>query len=272
MKPSPETPEGLLATPSPAGGAGLIGATGYVGTTLRGQRGFDHGYRSSTIEQARDGRFDVLICAGAPAQKWRANAEPDADRASLARLQAVLATVRARQCVLISTVDVFAQPQGVDEATPVVDAALQPYGRHRYELERFVRAHFPQALIVRLPGLIGPGLRKNALFDLHNDNGLDQLDHRAVFQFYPMVNLWWDIEAALAAGIRLLHLTAAPLSLSEIARAGFGREFRNERPGQPARYDFRSRYVADGYQYDRVASLLAIRAYAQSEPRRAPLT
>ena len=125
----------------------------------------------------------------------------------------------------------------------------------------------------RLPGLVGPGLRKNVIYDFLNDNNLDAIDSRGVFQFYPMVNLWKDIEVGLDAGLRLLHLTAAPISVAEVAREGFGRDFDQEIAPSPAQYDLRSRYaslfgVEGQYQYSKRETLLAVRAYAQSEPRK----
>ncbi|HCD03853.1 MAG TPA: pyridine nucleotide transhydrogenase, partial [Methylophaga sp.] len=96
---------------------------------------------------------------------------------------------------------------GVDEFTQIEESDLLPYGLHRRVLEKFVEQHFSSYLIVRLPGLVGPGLRKNVIFDLHNKNNLDVIEGRGVFQFYPMVNLWYDIRTALEAGLSLVHLT-----------------------------------------------------------------
>ncbi len=244
----------------------LIGATGFVGTTLLRQREFSAHYHSRNIDTIQGQAFELLVCAGAPAQKWLANRQPEQDRAGLARLMHALANVQAHRFVLISTVDVFADPVAVDESTPIVTERLHAYGRHRYELEQFVRARFPEALIVRLPGLVGPGLRKNVIFDLHNANNLAQVDGRAVFQFYPMVNLWVDLRASLQQSLTLLHLTTAPIDVATLARDGFGVELHNVLPAEPPRYDFRSLHAPSHYQYDRAATLLAVRAYAQSEP------
>lgn len=254
----------------------LIGHSGFVGGTLLRQRGFDDLYRSTDVQALAGREYDLLVCAGAPAQKWIANRDPAADRASLQRLMDALGSVRAARVVLISTVDVFGRPWDVDERSAVDEDGLHAYGRHRRELERFVAARFAEHLVVRLPGLVGPGLRKNALFDLHNDNDVAKLDPRAEFQFYPTVALWSDLERALALGLRLLHLTAAPLALGDVAAQCYGRALATRRGGDPARYDVRSQHAGafgghDGYTYDRRASLLAIRAYAQSEPHRAPL-
>ena len=77
----------------------------------------------------------------------------------------------------------------------------------------------------------------------------------------------------MGSDLSLLHLTAAPLSVSEVAREGFGRDFAQELVNQPAQYDFRSLHaslygVEGPYQYSRRETILAIRAYAQSEPKK----
>lgn len=252
----------------------LIGHRGYVGTTLRGQTEFDGCFGSDTIGSVAGQAFDTVICAAAPAQKWIADGNPEADRAKLEGLAAHLDSLEAKNFILISTVDVFADSCGKTEDSPVDDSLVTPYGRHRYWLEGFVRNRFPGALVVRLPGLVGPGLRKNAVFDLLNDNNVHLVDHRGAFQFYPMVNLWADLQTAVKAGLETVHLTAEPISIGEVAASGFGRRFDNEvAQRKPARYDLQSKFaeVFGGqgpYQYSARESLMAIRAYAQSEPRR----
>ncbi len=249
----------------------LIGYTGFVGTTLLKQRAFERRYRSTNINDIAGQEFNLVVCAGAPAQKWIANRDPEGDRKQIESLIKPLRTIRCGQFILISTIDVFKTPVEVDETTIVEEAGLQPYGLHRRMLEQFVEQQFPDHLIVRLPGLVGPGLRKNVIFDFLNDNNLHAIDSRGVFQFYPMVNLWYDLQTALQAGRKLVHLSAEPISVAEVAAQGFGRPFDQALASAPAAYDLRSRYATlfggkEGYQYSRRETLLAIRAYAQSEP------
>jgi hypothetical protein len=254
----------------------LIGYTGFVGASLLRQAHFDALYRSTNIDEIAGREFDTIVCAGAPGQKWLANREPQADLASIERLIGQLRTVSCRRFVLISTVDVFTSPQGVDEDSPVDETAAQPYGLHRRMLERFIEEHFPESLIVRLPGLVGPGLRKNVIFDFHNQNNLHAIESRGSFQFYPMVNLWHDIGVSLDAGLRLVHLTAAPVTVADISEQGFGRLFTQTLAGTPASYDMRSRHAGlfggrDGYQYSVRETMLAVRAYAQTDPVTLPV-
>ncbi len=249
----------------------LIGYSGYVGGTLLKQESFTSLYRSTNIGDIDNQSFDTVVCAGAPAQKWIANREPGTDRQKIEELIAHLKTIQCKTFILISTVDVFKNPIGVDEDTPVDESGLHAYGLHRRLLETFVEEHFQNHLIVRLPGLVGPSLRKNVIFDFLNDNNLQAIDSRGVFQFYPMVNLWYDIQTALNAGLKLVHLTAEPVSVADISQQGFGKSFTHTLANPAATYDLQTKHAqvfgaSGGYQYSARETILAVRAYAQSEP------
>jgi dTDP-4-dehydrorhamnose reductase len=248
----------------------LIGFSGFVGSTLLRQAPFESLYRSTNICDIEGQSFDTIVCAGAPAQKWIANRAPEADRQKIDGLIAHLKTIHCKTFILISTVDVFKNSMGIDEETLVDESGLHAYGLHRRLLEKFVESHFPNYLIVRLPGLVGPGLRKNVIFDFLNDNNLDAIESRGVFQFYPMVSLWHDIQTALNAGLKLVHLTAEPISVADVSKNGFGKVFEHVLPNIPATYDMRTIHAqvfgATGiYQYSARETIQAIRAYAQSE-------
>jgi hypothetical protein len=249
----------------------LVGYTGFVGSTLLKQASFESLYRSNNIAEIAGKFFDIVVCAGAPAQKWIANIKSEEDLEKIEGLITHLKLMRCKTFVLISTVDVFKCPLGVDESTSIDEEGLHAYGLHRRLLEKFVESHFQNHLIVRLPGLVGPGLRKNAIFDFLNDNNLHAIDSRGVFQFYPMVNLWYDIQTALNVGLKLVHLTAEPISVADISAQGFSKPFAQAQENSPATYDLRTQYAkifgASGhYQYGRRETIQAVRAYAQSEP------
>jgi nucleoside-diphosphate-sugar epimerase len=250
----------------------LIGFSGFVGGTLLKQTHFDALYRSSNIADIAGKEFDCIVCAGAPAQKWLANKEPENDLAQINGLIEQLASTRCKTFILISSVDVFGDPSGVYEDTPVNEEGLHAYGLHRRLLEKFIESHFPHHLIVRLPGLVGPGLKKNIIFDFLNTNNLHAIESRNIFQFYPMVNLWNDIQQALTAGLKLAHLTAEPIQVATVAQQGFNLPFEQALSGKLAAYDMRTRFAsvfgASGdYQYNTRETLMAVRAYAQSEPK-----
>ena len=251
----------------------LIGHSGFVGEILQKQTRFSELYRSSNAKKMRGRSFSICVCSAAPAAKWIANQDPAADRANIDALICNLDRVQCRRFILISTVDVFGNPIGVDENSPVEEDGLHAYGLHRRLLEKFVESRFENYLIVRLPGLVGLGLRKNVIFDFLNENNLHMIDSRGVFQFYPMINLWYDIQIAIQHGLSLVHLAAEPVSVAEVAREGFNLRFDLELDKPPAHYDLRSIHAElfgsrGAYQYSRRESIQAIRAYAQSEPKR----
>ncbi len=250
----------------------LIGFSGFVGSTLMAQKAFEKHYRSSNISEIEGQKFDLVVCAGAPAQKWMANKNPKEDWKNIENLICHLGKIKCDRFILISTVDVFHNPVEVDETTAIQEEGLHSYGLHRWRLEKFVKKQFSRHLIIRLPGLVGPGLRKNVLFDFLNNNNLNLVDSRSVFQFYPMDKFWDDISHVLESNINLIHFTAEPISVSEIAEKGFEIMFNQELSNKAfARYDMQTIHAAlfgseTRYQYSFDDSILAIKAYADSEP------
>lgn len=248
----------------------LIGHSGFVGGNLTRQFAFDDLYRSSDIEQIRGKRYQLLVISGAPAAKWIANREPERDLANLQRLMENLAATEADSVVLISTVDVYPNPRGVDEETAIDPAQQHAYGRHRLLLEQFVERQFAETLVVRLPALFGAGLKKNAIYDLLHDNETHKIHCEGEFQFYNLDHLWTDIERMRKAGLKLVNLATEPVSMAEIARTAFGFEFTNRTSGEPARYDFRTIHDRAlggdrGYVYDREQILRELKAFVARE-------
>ena len=144
----------------------LVGSTGFVGGNLAASHAFDGAYHSMDIEGAFGAQPELLVYAGLPAAKYLANTDPAGDLAVVEQAFRQIGQIAPRRLVLISTVDVYAAPQGVDEDTPADEENPAAYGRNRAKLERMVRTAYADALIVRLPGLFGKGLKKNFLYDM----------------------------------------------------------------------------------------------------------
>lgn len=250
---------------------GLVGYTGFVGSNLLRAAPFDALFNSQNVKELARMSFDLLVVAGAPGAKWKANRDPAGDRAAVGSLVENLASVEAKMAVLVSTIDVYPNPVGVDEDTVIDRAAQQPYGRHRLWLEdRFGETFRRGGLIVRLPALFGPALKKNAIFDLLHHHETEKLNSGSTFQFYNIERLWADVCRFTGKGLQLVNVATEPMSLREVALGAFGSDFTND-PGTPAaRYDCRSRYAAllggaHGYLYDRAEVLRELTAFVASE-------
>lgn len=220
---------------------GLIGGSGFIGGHLLRGGGYAASFHSRDIADIDGQHFDRLVCAGAPGVKYLANRDPDADWASIQKLWTHLARARAARVVLISTVDVYPQPAGVDEAD-APGAHSQAYGRHRRWLEEAVAGHFPHSVIVRLPGMFGPGLRKNAVFDLLHRHEVEKLPGRAALQWYPLERLAGDLETIEAAGIGLINIAPPPMAMAELAARLAPEVVLGEREGVV--YDIGTRHAA----------------------------
>lgn len=146
----------------------LVGYTGFVGSNIYAAGEFDAVYNSKNIEEAFGTEPDLLVYAGLRAEKYLANNAPEKDMELIYQAEKNISKIKPKKLVLISTIDVFKIPKGVDEATTIDTIDLHPYGYDRYQLEVWVRKNYPDALIIRLPGLFGKNIKKNFIYDYIN--------------------------------------------------------------------------------------------------------
>ena len=195
---------------------GLIGYTGFVGGNLASQREYQALYNSRNFKEMAGKHFARLVCAGVSAVKWQANKDPEGDWLKIDALCEVFKQVTADKFILISTIDVYASHNAMDEDFDNHNVENHAYGRNRLRFEDFCRSQFPECMIVRLPGLFGEGLKKNVIFDLLNDNCLEMINPESSFQYYYLKNLSNDIELAENAGLKLINLFTEPVATKEI--------------------------------------------------------
>jgi len=143
----------------------LVGYTGFVGSNLAATHKFDYLINSKNIESAHNVKPDLLVYAGVRAEKFLANTNPDADMDNIREALENIRKIAPKDIVLISTVDVYKKPVDVDEDSEMDIENLHAYGANRLWLEEQVIKEFPEAYIVRLPGLFGRNLKKNFLYD-----------------------------------------------------------------------------------------------------------
>lgn len=247
----------------------LIGSTGFVGGNLARQRSFTDGFDSRTAPSIAGRHYDLVVFSAAKAEKWRINQDPEADLAHIAELEALLSSFTTDRLVLISTVDVYKDPRGVDELTPIDTDGLQPYGLHRYRLEQFAANQHPGALVVRLPGLFGPGLKKNVIFDLLNDNNVDRINPDGSFQYYNLNYIASDLESAITANLPLVNVATEPVVTRDLAETAFGVGLAPV-SGPAGSYDMHTRHAdrfgaMGDYLYSRESVIDDVAAFVETE-------
>lgn len=146
----------------------LVGYTGFVGSNLCYSGAFDATYNSKNIRDAFGTNPELLVYAGVRAEKYLANNEPEKDLKLIEEAENNIREINPKKLVLISTIDVFIIPSGVNENSDIDTNGLHAYGYNRYLLERRVRENYPDALIIRLPGLFGKSIKKNFIYDFMN--------------------------------------------------------------------------------------------------------
>lgn len=144
----------------------LVGHTGFVGSNINGQEKFDFVFNSKNIAEAFGLNPDLLVYSGVPAEKFYANQNPEKDLEIVKDAIENIQKINPKKLVLISTVDVYPVPVCVNEDSEIPEEELQPYGKNRLFLEKWVEQNFEEYTIVRLPGLFGENLKKNFIFDL----------------------------------------------------------------------------------------------------------
>ena len=151
----------------------LVGYTGFVGSNIiaKSDNFFNGRFSSKNIADSFGGKPNLLIYSGITAEKYLANKDPKRDKQVIDTGFENIKKIQPRKLVLISTIEVYQNPNGVNENTSIHTKGAAPYGYHRYLLEQYVINHFDDYLIVRLPSLYGINIKKNFIFD--------------IIQFYP---------------------------------------------------------------------------------------
>ena len=148
----------------------LVGYTGFVGSNIYASAGneIDAVYNSKNVGDAYGLKPDLLIYAGLRAEKFLANNEPEKDMQLIVQAEKNIKKINPKKLVLISTIDIFKVPKNVDENSDIDTNNLHAYGFNRYQLELWARENYPDALIIRLPGLFGKNIKKNFIYDYIN--------------------------------------------------------------------------------------------------------
>lgn len=249
----------------------LIGHTGFVGSNLDRATQFDARYHSKTIAEIRGQEFDLVVCAAPQAKKWWANRYPQEDLVLIQELIRHLEQVKAQRFVLTSTIDVFPRITDADETFDCTSQDNHAYGKNRLQLEQFVTEHFPLTHIVRLPGLFGPGLKKNVIFDFLNQNEVEKINPDSQFQWYDVTQLWGHLETIMAENINLIVLATEPLRTAEIQTSFFPNLALGATPTPSVAYNIRTCHDkvfggSDGYIMSKEAVLHQIGQFVAKYP------
>jgi nucleoside-diphosphate-sugar epimerase len=205
----------------------VIGARGFAGSFLASdllQRGHKIVPVLSSTPLPGDAFDVVLDCNGDSRRFWAEENAEESFQANVVSVVARATRLRCRKYLYLSTIDVYGD--NCDNlALTTEDAAIDlinidAYGLQKYLAEQIVVHYCRRPLILRLGTLIGPGLRKNPIYDALNHAPIRQT-RSSTLSLLDLRTLAESIAALLAADVvGIFNLTGTPsISIDRILRA-----------------------------------------------------
>jgi len=175
----------------------LVGDTGLVGSTLKDSINFDFTFNSKNIDKFNEFNFNnsTIYLSCLPATKWMVNKNIKEDIFNINKIIYILSKQSYSKVILISTIDVYSETKLLsNEDSPITMNNLS-YGSNRYLFELLVKnlLSYNDLKIFRLPALYNKYIKKNVLFDLMNNNNVEQINTNSSYQWYNLDNLNEDI-------------------------------------------------------------------------------
>lgn len=172
----------------------VVGAKGFIGSAIAAEA-TARGYALTALDidnyvEHQGQEADLLINAAGNSRKFIDNQDPVRGYdLSVTSVMNVLHDFRYEFYIHLSSGAVYpseSDPRHNSENTPLDPARMTRYGFHKWLAEQVVRHYAPQHLILRLGGFVGPGLLKNAVYDLlsgsplfvHPDSEFQYMDTR----------------------------------------------------------------------------------------------
>lgn len=221
----------------------IIGAKGFIGSAIVAEAKA-RGYSTTEVDldnytSAIGSQADLLINAGGNSRKFIDDQDPvKGYELSVTSVMRLLQDFRFKKFVHLSSGAIY--PDEGDPAKNAEDTKLDPatmtrYGFHKWLAEQLVRHYAPDHLIVRMGGFVGPGLKKNAIYDLltegpffvHPDSSFQYMDTR------DLARLVFELAEGISGGERLFNVSAkGALSIREVAKLA-GREIPADAASRP---------------------------------------
>lgn len=221
----------------------IIGAKGFIGSAIVAEakaRGFSiTAVDLDNYAEAVGSQADLLINAGGNSRKFIDDQDPvKGYELSVTSVMRLLQDFRFKKFVHLSSGAIY--PDEGDPAKNAEDTKLDPatmtrYGFHKWLAEQLVRHYAPDHLIVRMGGFVGPGLKKNAIYDLltggpffvHPDSSFQYMDTR------DLARLVFELAEGISGGERLFNVSAkGAISIREAAKLA-GREIPADAASRP---------------------------------------
>lgn len=231
----------------------IVGNSGLVGNTLCESINFDFMFNSKNINDFSN--YDINGCdlylSCLPATKWLVNQNVTNDINNILNLIEIFKSKTYRRIFLISTIDVYTDsPQEVNEDY-YPNFLNSNYGSNRLLFESLVRSQlkYSSYKIFRLPALFNKNIKKNILFDLINDNNVNNINTNSSYQWYNLDNLYKDMMKLddLYPNDEIFNLFTEPIDTQEIVNLFPKHKDKTFYGDKKIVYNYKTKYSKNGY-------------------------
>lgn len=197
----------------------VTGAKGFIGSAIAAEAerlGFEViAVDLDNYEQLRGSKADILVNAAGNSRKFIDDKDPARGfELSVTSVMRIMLDFKFERFVHLSSGAVYpneGNPSLNAEKAEINPSQMTCYGFHKWLAEQVVRHYAPRHLIIRMGGFVGPGLRKNAVFDIltggqlfvHPDSEFQYMDTR------DLARLVFDLADGAAGNETLFNLSSA---------------------------------------------------------------
>jgi hypothetical protein len=238
----------------------LIGNTGLVGKTLKKNISFDIEFNSSNINYLKNINIDNsdLYLSCLPATKWLVNKDPVQDLKIINSIFNIISNYKYNKIILISTIDIYNNSPLLSNEDYIPKIKHLNYGSNRLLFEYLLYTlNYNSIQIFRLPAIFGDGLKKNIIFDLLNNNNINQININSIYQWFDLNDLNFYIEKFRDVQ-GAINLFPEPLETIDILKL-FNFQIKNSY--NRIEYNYMTKYDNSGYIYQKEDSLKKIKDF-----------
>jgi hypothetical protein len=254
----------------------IIGYSGFVGNNIiKNNLIFDEFYNSSNINDIND-NYNIIVFTGLSGNVGYVNNNYQEDYDNIFFFIDKLKNIKCNKFILISTINVYENLDSKMNENDILQITNKQdyYGKHRLIFEKFIMNNYIDYHILRLPSIYGSGLKKGVLFDLINENYLENICINDELQFYDLEDINKEIKYVCDNNIKILNLVSEPIKISDLIINIFTDykiindltlEYKNKRINLknriPKKLNIYSKYFQNNYIYNNSLSMEKIKLF-----------
>lgn len=231
----------------------IIGNTGLIGKTICEKINFEYKFNTSNINDIKllkNQKIELMFLSCLPAQKYLVNKNILDDIKNIIYIIDLIKNIDVKKIILISTIDVYCESNLFSNEDTIPTIKTLNYGTNRYLFEKLINETFKntEIKIFRLGGLFGKFIKKNIIYDLLNNNSIENININSSYQWYDLKDLYYDINNCIInfKESNIFNLFNEPIETSFLINEIFNKKI-NCKLDKRIEYNFKTKFFNSGY-------------------------